>query len=63
MNKTFNMDIATGCVPVNRTIAGWFEGIGDRVLWVVRGDRCLIWGNRRSGFVGVGDLCLMLRFR
>jgi hypothetical protein len=22
------------------------EGIGDRVLWVVRGDRCLILGKR-----------------
>jgi len=27
-------------------------GIGDQVLWV-RGDRCLMWGNRRSGFVSV----------
>jgi|JFJP01.1.fsa_nt_gi hypothetical protein len=28
------------------------ERIGDRVLWVMRGDRCLMLRFRRSGFVG-----------
>ncbi len=30
------------------------EEIGDRVLWVVRGDRCLMWGigDRVLGFEG-----------
>lgn len=35
-------------------------GKGDRVLWVLRGDRCLVRGNRRSGlWVVKGDRLLI----
>jgi hypothetical protein len=34
----------SGFVSVERRSLVDFVGMGDRVLWVMRGDRCLVWG-------------------
>ena len=41
-----------------------FSGeIGDQILWVMRGDRCLMWEIGDQVLDVRGDRCLMLRFR
>jgi hypothetical protein len=34
-------------------IAVWLRDLGDRVLWVLRGDRCLMLRFRRLSFMGI----------
>jgi len=52
----------SGFVGIESAIAVWW-GIGDRVLWVMRGDRCF--GDEEIGdqvlWVLRGDRCLLLR--
>jgi hypothetical protein len=43
---------AIGFVSVEGRSLFSFEDIGDQFLYVLRGDRWLIWRNRRSGFWG-----------